>query len=149
MEGYLDDPGVTAQAFAEGGWLRTGDLGVLDERGCLRIVGRSKDMFIVGGFNVYPAEVENVLLGHPSIGQAAVIGVPDERMGEVGAAVVVPRPGEAVDGEALIEWARGRLANYKVPRMVEVVSELPLTATGKVRKDDLGPLLAARRAGPS
>ncbi len=142
MGHYLDDPDSTARAFTEGGWLRTGDLGVLDDRGCLRIVGRSKDMFIVGGFNVYPAEVENALLGHPSVGQVAVIGVPDERMGEVGVAVVVPRPGEDVDGVRLIEWVRERLANYKVPRRVEVVAELPMTATGKVRKDDLVQMFA-------
>ena len=143
MDHYLDDPDATARAFAPEGWLRTGDLGVLDQRGCLRIVGRSKDMFIVGGFNVYPAEVENALLGHPSVGQVAVVGVPDERMGEVGAAAVVPRPGATVDGAGLIEWARERLANYKVPRQVAVVDELPMTATGKVRKDELAPLFRA------
>jgi acyl-CoA synthetase (AMP-forming)/AMP-acid ligase II len=148
MARYLDDPDATAQAFAPGGWLRTGDLGVVDERGRLRIVGRSKDMFIVGGFNVYPAEVENALLAHPSVGQAAVIGVPDERMGEVGMAFVVSRPGTSVDGTELVEWARERIANYKVPRFVEVADDLPLTATGKVRKEDLRARVAGRPPGP-
>jgi len=147
MAHYLDDPDATAQAFAPGGWLRTGDLGVVDERGCLRIVGRSKDMFIVGGFNVYPAEVENALLAHPSVGQVAVIGVPDERLGEVGMAFVVPRPGSSVDGGRLVEWARERIANYKVPRFVEVADDLPLTATGKVRKEDLRARAGARPPG--
>ncbi|HUO49762.1 MAG TPA: AMP-binding protein, partial [Acidimicrobiales bacterium] len=137
MERYLDDPAATAEAFTADGWLRTGDLGVVDGRGCLRIVGRSKDMFIVGGFNVYPAEVENMLLAHEALGQVAVIGVPDERMGEVGMAFVVARPGSAVDAASLVEWSRARMANYKVPRYVEVCKELPLTATGKVRKEDL------------
>jgi acyl-CoA synthetase (AMP-forming)/AMP-acid ligase II len=96
MSHYLDDPEATKKALSDEGWLRTGDLGVLDERGCLRIVGRSKDMFIVGGFNAYPAEIENLLLRHADIRQAAVIGVPDERLGEEVKAFVVPRPGAAV-----------------------------------------------------
>ena len=97
MAGYLDDPEATAQALSPDGWLRTGDLGVVDDRGCLRIVGRVKDMFIVGGFNAYPAEIENALLRHPAVQQAAVIGIPDERLGEVGMAFVVLRPGAEVD----------------------------------------------------
>jgi acyl-CoA synthetase (AMP-forming)/AMP-acid ligase II len=147
MAHYLDDPLATAEAFAAGGWLRTGDLGVLDERICLRIVGRSKDMFIVGGFNVYPAEVENLLLEHPAVGQVAVIGVPDARLGEVGMAFVVPRASERVEAAALVDWAREHMANYKVPRVVEVTHELPLTATGKVRKEDLRARVAARPPG--
>jgi acyl-CoA synthetase (AMP-forming)/AMP-acid ligase II len=137
MSHYLDDPEATAQALSDDGWLRTGDLGVLDERGCLRIVGRSKDMFIVGGFNAYPAEIENALLRHPDIQQTAVIGVPDTRLGEVGMAFVVLRPGVETTGEELIAWAREEMANYKVPRGVEFVDELPLNATGKVMKDVL------------
>ena len=90
MSHYLDDPEATAGAVVADGWLRTGDLGVVDDAGCLRIVGRSKDMFIVGGFNAYPAEIENALLRHPDIQQVAVIGIPDERLGEVGMAFVVP-----------------------------------------------------------
>ena len=102
MSHYLDDEKATAETFTADGWLRTGDQGVIDESGCLRIVGRSKDMFIVGGFNAYPAEIENLLLRHPDIAQVAVIGIPDERMGEVGMAFVVPRVGH------LAERRRGR-----------------------------------------
>ncbi|HXP33865.1 MAG TPA: FadD3 family acyl-CoA ligase [Acidimicrobiales bacterium] len=134
---YLDDLEATEAALTVDGWLRTGDLGTVDDRGFLHIVGRSKEMFIVGGFNVYPAEVENFLLEHPGVARAAVIGIPDRRMGEVGIAFVVPRPGAAVEASDVVEWARGRMANYKVPRLIEIVDELPLNATGKVQKDVL------------
>jgi acyl-CoA synthetase (AMP-forming)/AMP-acid ligase II len=137
MSRYLDDPVATEAALSPDGWLRTGDLGVLTEAGCLRIVGRAKEMFIVGGFNAYPAEIENLLLRHPDIQQAAVIGVADARLGEVGVAFVVPRPRAALTGDDVIQWSRGQMANYKVPRMVEIVDELPLNATGKVMKDVL------------
>jgi acyl-CoA synthetase (AMP-forming)/AMP-acid ligase II len=137
MAGYLDDPAATAEALSPDGWLRTGDLGVVDDRGCLRIVGRVKDMFIVGGFNAYPAEIENALLRHPDVQQAAVIGIPDERLGEVGMAFVVARPGAGVTPDAVIAWSREEMANYKVPRRVELVDELPLNATGKVEKNTL------------
>jgi fatty-acyl-CoA synthase len=103
----------------------------------LRIVGRAKDMFIVGGFNAYPAEIENALLRHPEIQQAAVIGIPDARLGEVGMAFVVIRAGADTTGEAIVEWAREQMANYKVPRAVEIVDALPLNATGKVMKNVL------------
>ena len=146
MVGYLDDPEATARALSADGWLRTGDIGVLDAGGCLRIVGRSKDMFIVGGFNAYPAEIENVLLRHPDVQQAAVIGVPDARLGEVGMAFVVPRSPE-VSSAAIIEWCRQEMANYKVPRSIELVDELPLNATGKVVKDALRERVAHRGAG--
>jgi acyl-CoA synthetase (AMP-forming)/AMP-acid ligase II len=136
MVGYLDDPEATAHALSPDGWLRTGDIGVVDEAGCLRIVGRAKDMFIVGGFNAYPAEIENALLRHPDIAQAAVIGIPDERLGEVGMAFVVARS-DAVSSAAVIEWCRDKMANYKVPRVVELVDEFPINATGKVMKDTL------------
>ena len=99
-----------------------------------KITDRTKDMFVVGGFNAYPAEIENMLMAHPSVGQVAVIGVPDHRMGEVGRAYVVPRAGATVDEAELIAWAAGQMANYKVPRSVEVVDALPLNATGKVLK---------------
>ena len=141
---YLDDPEATAQALSPDGWLRTGDLGALDERGCLRIVGRIKDMFIVGGFNAYPAEIENVLTGHPDIREAAVIGVPDERLGEVGMAFVVVAPDAVATGDGIIEWSRERMANYKVPRTVELVGELPRNATGKVEKQALRALADKR-----
>ena len=137
MSHYLDDPKATEQTLTEGGWLRTGDLGCLDERDCLRIVGRVKDMFIVGGFNAYPAEIENALLRHPDVQQAAVIGVPDARLGEVGMAFVVLRPGADTTTADLISWSREQMANYKAPRYVELVAALPLNATGKVVKDEL------------
>ena len=137
MTGYFDDPEATTAAIDADGWLHTGDLGTMDARGYLRIAGRIKDMFIVGGFNVYPAEIENTLLGHPDVAQAAVVGVPDERLGEVGRAYIVPQAGAALDPEELIAWCRERMANYKVPRSVVLRNSLPLNATGKVMKDEL------------
>jgi acyl-CoA synthetase (AMP-forming)/AMP-acid ligase II len=141
MAGYLDDPAATTQVLSPDGWLRTGDLGVIDEAGRLRIVGRVKDMFIVGGFNAYPAEIENALLHHPAVRQAAVIGIPDHRLGEVGMAFVVAA--SPVTSDEIIEWSREQMANYKVPRCVEIVDELPLNATGKVMKDALRERAAA------
>ncbi len=137
MQGYWDDPEATAEAIDHDGWLHTGDIGVMDEGGNLRITDRLKDMYVVGGFNAYPAEIEQVLVRHEGISEAAVIGVPDERMGEVGKAFVVPRSGAAVTAEDVIAWCRELLANYKVPRYVEVVTALPKNATGKVTKDVL------------
>jgi acyl-CoA synthetase (AMP-forming)/AMP-acid ligase II len=100
----------------------------------LKITDRLKDMFIVGGFNAYPAEIENMLMEHPTVGQAAVVGVPDSRLGEVATAFLVPRAGATIDAVALIAWCRERMANYKVPRSVRVVDALPLNASGKVLK---------------
>jgi acyl-CoA synthetase (AMP-forming)/AMP-acid ligase II len=138
MQGYLDDPIATAETIDPDGWLHTGDLGNVNDAGRLRIVGRKKDMFIVGGFNAYPAEIEGFLLEHPAVAQAAVVGVPDERMGQVGMAFIVTKPGgQAVDAENLIAWCRERMAGFKVPRYVEFLDELPTNATGKVVKDDL------------
>jgi acyl-CoA synthetase (AMP-forming)/AMP-acid ligase II len=137
MLGYFEDPEATAEAIDADGWLHTGDLGVMDERGYVDITDRKKDMFIVGGFNAYPAEIENALLGHEAVAQVAVVGVPDARMGEVGHAFVVPRPGTTVDPDALIAWCRERMANYKVPRAVHVVDALPVNASGKVLKYEL------------
>ena len=119
---------------------------MLDEARRLRIVGRVKDMFIVGGFNAYPAEIENALLRHPDVQQAAVIGIPDERLGEVGMAFLVLADGAGVTPEGVIEWSRQQMANYKVPRVVEIVDELPLNATGKVVKETLREHAAAGRA---
>jgi HIP---CoA ligase len=133
MKGYLDDPAATAEAIDDDGWLHTGDLGNFDEAGRLRVVGRKKDMFIVGGFNAYPAEIEGFLLNHPAVAQAAVIGVPDERLGQVGKAFVVPK--SAVGAQELIDWCREHMAGFKVPRSVEFLDALPLNATGKVVKD--------------
>jgi acyl-CoA synthetase (AMP-forming)/AMP-acid ligase II len=141
---YLDDPAATAEVLSPDGWLHTGDIGTLDQQGNLRIVGRAKDMFIVGGFNAYPAEIENLLLQHPDIEQASVIGVPDERLGEVGMAFVVLRAGSPTSPQTIIGWSRHEMANYKVPRFVEVVDALPYNATGKVVKDELRQLATAR-----
>jgi acyl-CoA synthetase (AMP-forming)/AMP-acid ligase II len=132
MLGYFENPEATAEAIDAEGWLHTGDVGSLDEKGYLRITDRKKDMFITGGFNCYPAEIEKLLAAHPAIEVAAVIGVPDERMGEVGRAFVVLRPGAKADAAGIIDWARENMANYKVPRSIEFVSELPRNAGGKV-----------------
>lgn len=137
MVGYLDDPVATAEAIDVQGWLRTGDLGTMDERGYVRITGRLKDMYISGGFNVYPVEVENLLSRHPAIAMVAVVGVPDDRMGEVGKAFVVLRPGEAVSEQDIVAWARANMANYKVPRHVTFVDDFPRNAAGKVLKGEL------------
>ena len=135
MQGYLDDPAATAQAIDDDGWLHTGDLGNFDSAGRLRIDGRKKDMFIVGGFNAYPAEIEGFMLEHPAVAQVAVIGVPDQRLGQVGKAFVVPKT--PVSEQDLIAWSRDRMAGFKAPRYVEFLDELPLNATGKVMKDQL------------
>jgi len=137
MLGYLDDPQATAEAIDADGWLHTGDVGTMDVSGYLRITDRLKDMFISGGFNVYPAEVEKLLANHPAVAMVAVIGVPDERMGEVGKAYVVLRPEAAADEAQLIAWSRANMANYKVPRSFAFVSELPRNASGKVLKTTL------------
>ncbi len=137
MRGYFGDDAATADTIDAGGWLHTGDVGILDAAGNLRITDRIKDMFIVGGFNAYPVEIENVLLGHPAVSQVAVVGVPDERMGEVGMAFVVATAGVALDEREVIGWCRERMANYKVPRAVRVLDALPLNATGKVLKYEL------------
>lgn len=135
MQGYLDDPEGTAAAIDTDGWLHTGDLGRLDAAGRLRIDGRKKDMFIVGGFNAYPAEIEGYLLEHPAVAQAAVIGVPDDRLGQVGKAFVVAKT--QVSEDDLLVWCRERMAGFKAPRSIAFLDELPLNATGKVMKDQL------------
>ena len=135
--GYLNQPEKTRETIDPDGWLHTGDVGVLDERGYLRITDRLKDMYIAGGFNCYPAEIERMMAAHPAIAQVAVIGVPDERLGEVGKAFVVPRPGQRIDGTELIAWCRDKMANYKVPRYVETVAALPTNPSGKVLKYQL------------
>jgi HIP---CoA ligase len=139
MQGYLDDPAATAEAIDDDGWLHTGDLGNFDSAGRLRIDGRKKDMFIVGGFNAYPAEIEGFMLEHPGVAQVAVIGVPDQRLGQVGKAFVVPTQHlkGAVSEQDLIAWCRDRMAGFKAPRYIEFLDELPLNATGKVMKDQL------------
>ncbi|HEU5388667.1 MAG TPA: AMP-binding protein [Streptosporangiaceae bacterium] len=134
MLGYLDDPKATAAAIDAQGWLHTGDAGRLDEAGNLTITGRLKDMYICGGFNVYPAEVEQVLARLDGVADAAVVGMPDPRLGEVGRAFVVPRAGFALAEEDVLAFCRERLANYKVPRRVEFRGELPRNPSGKVLK---------------
>jgi acyl-CoA synthetase (AMP-forming)/AMP-acid ligase II len=159
MDGYWEDEAATRAAIDAEGWLHTGDIGVMDPAGNVTITDRVKDMFVVGGFNAYPAEIEAILRGYEGVAQVAVVGIPDERMGEVGCAFVVPNPAwgaatgvaggdaarageeDAEDREefdiALIAWARQAMANYKVPRRVVVVGSLPLNASGKVLKREL------------
>ncbi|MEV7010070.1 AMP-binding protein [Streptosporangium sp. NPDC051022] len=136
--GYWNNDEANAELFAPGGWIRTGDLGTMDEHGYLTVVGRSKDVVIAGGVNVYPAEVESVLSGHPALAEVAVIGLPHEVYGETVTAVVSLRPGMAAPTiEELHDYCADRLAAYKIPRLLHVVDRLPRTASGKVRKIDL------------
>ena len=138
MLGYLDDPEATREAIDDDGWLHTGDVGTLDEQGNLTITDRLKDMYISGGFNVYPAEVEQALMRLDGVNDVAVVGVPDERMGEVGRAYVV---GDVTPDE-VVAFARERLANFKVPREVVPIDALPRNLSGKVLKTalrELGP----------
>ncbi|WP_420392077.1 fatty acid--CoA ligase [Acuticoccus sp.] len=137
MLGYLNNPEATADVLSPDGWLRSGDAGYLDEDGYLTIHDRIKDMIISGGENVYPAEVENAIFGHPDVNEVAVIGVPDDRWGEAVKAVVSPRDGRQVDEPSLIAWTRERLAAFKCPKTVDVVDALPRNATGKVLKREL------------
>ncbi|HEV2373159.1 MAG TPA: AMP-binding protein [Streptosporangiaceae bacterium] len=134
MVGYLDDPTATREAIDAEGWLHTGDIGTLDGDGYLTITDRLKDMYVCGGFNVYPAEVEQALAALPGVAASAVVGVPDGRLGEVGKAFVVARPGHVLETETVVAFCRERLANYKVPRQVEFRADLPRNASGKVLK---------------
>ena len=135
MRGYWRDPTRTAEAIDADGWLHTGDLGFVGTDGNLRIVGRLKEMYIRGGYNVYPAEIEAVLAEHPSVARAAVVGAPDPVLGEVGVAFVVPSPeSPSPTLDALRAWCRDRVADYKAPDRVELVDELPLTSMLKVDK---------------
>ncbi|MBS0465976.1 MAG: fatty acid--CoA ligase family protein [Proteobacteria bacterium] len=137
MQGYFEDEAATRETIDADGWLHTGDVGVLDARGYLRITDRLKDMFIVGGFNCYPAEIERLLADHPDIAQVAVVGVPDERMGEVGCACIITRSGQALAAQDLVAWARSHMANYKVPRHVLNFDRFPVNASNKVLKREL------------
>jgi acyl-CoA synthetase (AMP-forming)/AMP-acid ligase II len=134
MKGYFDDPEETARVIDREGWLHTGDVGLLDARGYIKITDRLKDMVIVGGFNAYPAEIESILVMLKAIQHVAVIGVPDERLGEVPMAFIVCRPGETLAEQQVIDWSRANMANYKVPRYVAFLEQLPLTPSGKVQK---------------
>ena len=133
MQGYFGDE-VATKAAIEDGWLKTGDIGFVDADGNLHITDRKKDMFIVGGFNAYPAEIESIMLDHPGIAQVAVVGVPDDRLGEIGVAFVVPRSDATIDPAEVLAWCKERMANFKVPRAVHVVDALPLNPSGKVMK---------------
>ncbi|MFV2194942.1 acyl-CoA synthetase [Nocardiopsis sp. LOL_012] len=137
MRGYWGRPEETARSHTPDGWFRTGDVASVDGEGFVRIVDRVKDMIISGGENVYPAEVENVLHDHPDVAECAVIGVPDDRWGEVGRAVVVPKPGSSPTEAGILSHFEGRLARYKVPKSVVFANTLPRNATGKLRKADL------------
>jgi fatty-acyl-CoA synthase len=134
MAGYWNDPERTAEAIDPDGWMHTGDLATMDEEGYVNIVGRSKDMVIRGGENVYPREVEEFLYGHPDIADVQVIGVPDERFGEELMAWVIPRAGASLDADAVRAFCEGRIAHYKIPRYVKTVDAFPMTVTGKVQK---------------
>jgi long-chain acyl-CoA synthetase len=136
MTGYYKRPTETAEAL-RGGWFHTGDIGVLDAEGYLSIVDRKKDLIIRGGLNVYPREVEEVLLTHPAISLAAVIGVPDERLGEEVKAFVVLKKGLSISADALVEWSKDQMAAFKYPRMFEIREALPLGPTGKLEKKQL------------
>jgi acyl-CoA synthetase (AMP-forming)/AMP-acid ligase II len=137
MLGYLDDPDATANTIDGDGWLHTGDIGTLDDSGNLRITDRLKDMYICGGFNVYPAEIEQVLARLDGVADSAVIGVPDERLGEVGKAFIVLKPGAQLDEHAVIAYTREHLANFKTPRSVAFIDALPRNPGGKVVKPQL------------
>ncbi len=137
MQGYFEDPERTAETIDADGWLHTGDIGTMDPDGYLAITDRKKDMFIVGGFNAYPAEIENLLLAHPDLAQVAVVGVPDERMGEVCVAFAVPTAGTNPDPDEIVAWAKDQMANYKVPRRIVLMDALPMNASNKVLKYQL------------
>lgn len=134
MKGYYRNPQATAEAITPDGWFRTGDLGVIDEHGYLKITGRLKEMFIVGGSNAYPAEIERVLQGLEQVKQAVVVGVPDRRLGEVGYAYVQLHEGQSITPQGLVARCRGLMADYKVPRHVLIVDDFPRTSTGKIQR---------------
>jgi acyl-CoA synthetase (AMP-forming)/AMP-acid ligase II len=146
MQAYFDDQEETDKAIDADGWLHTGDIAVMDDRGYVKITDRIKDMYISGGFNCYPAEIEGALYGSGNYAQVAVIGIPDERMGEVGMVFVVPLEGESPTPDSVIAWCRENISNYKVPRRVEVMEELPTNASGKVTKFVLRDYAAASPA---
>lgn len=141
MQGYFNDPEATKEAIDQAGWLHTGDVGYVDVRGNLTITDRLKDMFIMGGFNCYPAEIEAALYEHPEIAQVAVLGVPNERFGEVGHACAVLMPGSQQTEESLITWSRKNMANYKVPRYFRFLNDLPKNASNKIDKGQLRKML--------
>lgn len=137
MLGYWNLPDATAKTMTDDGWIRTGDAGYMDADGYLYIHDRVKDMIISGGENVYPAEVESAIYGHPDVQEVAVIGIPDDKWGEAVKAVCVPKPGASVDADSVMSWARERIAAFKVPKSVDVIEALPRNASGKILRKDL------------
>jgi acyl-CoA synthetase (AMP-forming)/AMP-acid ligase II len=137
MIGYWNLPDATKGTMSDGGWVRTGDAGYLDADGYLYIHDRVKDMIITGGENVYPAEVESAIYGHPDVLEVAVIGVPDDKWGESVKAICVPKSGAQVDADSVMSWARERIAAFKVPKSVDVIAALPRNASGKILRKDL------------
>jgi len=146
MAGYFGDDEATAATIDSDGWLRTGDIAVQDDAGNLTITDRKKDMYVVGGFNAYPAEIENALATYPGVSQVAVVGVPDHRLGEIGMVFIVPKAGATIAEDEIIAWCRANMANYKVPRFVRTIAELPRNASGKVLKFELRALGAAGKS---
>ncbi len=134
---YWNLPDATRTTVEVGGWVKTGDAGYLDEDGYLYIHDRVKDMIITGGENVYPAEVESAIYGHPDVLEVAVIGIPDDKWGESVKAVCVPKPEATIDADSIISWARERIAGFKVPKTVDIVVALPRNASGKILRKDL------------
>ncbi|MGC8602632.1 MAG: class I adenylate-forming enzyme family protein, partial [Desulfomonilaceae bacterium] len=135
--GYFGQPEETKASFDADGWVHTGDLGFVDKQGYICLKGRVKEMFIQGGYNVYPVEVENLVCSHPKVSAAAGIGVPDPVLGEIGRYYVVPRPGQELTPDEITSFCKERIADYKVPRQVVICEELPLTPAGKVMKSKL------------
>ncbi|MDR2620073.1 MAG: AMP-binding protein, partial [Propionibacteriaceae bacterium] len=142
FSGYWNNPSETEYALLPGGWLRTGDVVIQDEQGFLTIVDRVKDMILTGGFNVSPTEVETVLRGHPDVEDVTVVGIPDDRLGEIVAAAIVLQPNAELDPDALRLWAKGRLAAYKVPRHIVAIPELPKSMLGKALRNKVRALIA-------
>ncbi|HLM66258.1 MAG TPA: AMP-binding protein, partial [Longimicrobium sp.] len=146
MRGYYRQPGETAQVFTADGFFLTGDLGMVDEEGFLHLIGRRKEMIIRGGFNVYPREVEDRLHAHPAVLDVAVVGLPDEILGEVACACIVPVEGAIVTGEEIRDFCREVLADYKVPDLVRFLDSFPLTGSGKVRRVELARIISAEES---
>jgi acyl-CoA synthetase (AMP-forming)/AMP-acid ligase II len=147
--GYYRNPDANARSFSEGGWFHTGDQGVMDEQGYLRIVGRKKEMLIRGGANIYPREIEEVLYQHPAVQDAAIVGLPDPRLGERVCACIVPKQGQSITFEEMVQFLRDKIATYKLPEFLEILSELPRTPTGKVQKGPLRDLVIQARRAPA
>lgn len=144
MQGYFEDPASTQEAIDAQGWLHTGDVGSLDVDGYLKITDRLKDMYISGGFNCYPAEIERLMHAHPAVSQAAVVGAPDARLGEIGVAFLVKKPGSILTESEFQHWCKTMMSNYKVPKLVYFLESLPLNAAGKVQKAELRSRIAPR-----